>query len=395
METKAEVALKACFAYELDRLENVFRELLSLLGGPSVFFKAGERVLIKPNLLTSAKPEEAITTHPVFVQAAVRILKEIGLEVSIADIPGEHNLEINLDRLYRTTGMQDVAEKEGVKLLTGCKFFEEEGVVLNSWVREFDHIVSLPKFKTHSLTTLTGAVKNIFGLTPRLYRVNLHKNFTKPDDFAKMLIGVYRKCKPTITFVDGIMALEGDGPAHNGTPRKVGLVAASNDAFALDSILAHVMGLKPDDIATNRQARIQNLGTTTLEEIEIKGDALGDFLTGSFKLPPAYMLARIPSGLLRFLNRFAEFRPRVDKFKCNGCRICVENCPLSVIEIKGRKAKIDYRKCIDCFCCLEVCPIGAMKTKSGPLIYVLKIKEYFNALINNFKLKQAITEGRD
>lgn len=395
METMAKVALKACPAYELDRLEDVFRELLSLLGGSSVFFKAGERILIKPNLLTSAKPEEAVTTHPVFVQAAVRILREIGLEVSIADIPADYRLEANLERVYNATGMQDVAREEKVRLLTETRFIEEEGVIFSGWMREFDHIVSLPKFKTHSLTTLTGAVKNMFGLTPRLYRVNLHKNFTEPDDFAKMLLGVYRKCRPTISFVDGITALEGDGPAHNGTPRKVGLVAASSDAPALDSILAHIMGLKPDDIATNRQAGIQNLGTINLEEIEIKGDDLGDFLTGSFKLPPAHMLARMPDGMWKFLNRFAQFRPRVDKFKCNGCRICVENCPLSVIEIKERKARIDYQKCIDCFCCLEVCPLGAMKTKSGPLIYALKMREYLNARINNFKLKQAVTEGRD
>lgn len=392
---KAKVAIKHCNSYELHKLECILEEILQLLGGASIFFKPGQRVLVKPNLLTDAKPEDMITTHPNFVQAVVRILKKIGLEVAIADIPADYKLEASLERVYNATGMQEVAEKEGVRLLTGAKFIEEDGVIFSSWVREFDYIISLPKFKTHSLMTLTGAVKNIFGLTPRLYRVNLHKNFSEPDDFAKMLLGVYRKCKPTISFVDGIMALEGDGPAHNGTPRKVGLVVASSDALALDSILAHLMGLQPDDIATNRQAGIQNLGTINLEEIEIKGDALGDFLTGSFKLPPAHMLARIPRGMWKFLNRFAEFRPRVDKFKCNGCRICVENCPLSVIEIKGRKAKIDYRKCIDCFCCLEVCPIGAMKTKSGPLIYVLKMREYFNALVNNFKLKQAITEGRD
>ena len=235
--------------------------------------------------------------------------------------------------------------------------------------------------------SLDGAVKNIFGLTPRLYRVNLHKNFTKPDDFAVMLLDVYRKCKPTIAFVDGIMALEGDGPAHKGTPRKVGLVAASSDALALDSILAHIMGLKPDDIATNRQGRIQNLGVTDLEEIRIKGDDIKNFLGEGFKLPAGYLFSCLPKAVVKILSRFAEFRPRVDKFKCNGCRICIENCPLSVIEIKGRKAKIDYRKCIDCFCCLEVCPMGAMKTKSGPLIYALKIKGYFNALVNNLKLR--------
>lgn len=390
---KASVVIKHCNGYELYKLECILKEVLQLLGGASIFFKAGQRVLVKPNLLTDAKPEEAITTHPKFVQAVVRILKKTGLEVAIADIPAHSKLELNLERVYNATGMQDVAREEKIKLLTETRFIEEEGVIFSSWVKEYDHIVSLPKFKTHSLMTLTGAVKNLFGLTPRLYRINLHKSFVRPDDFASVLLGVYKKCKPTLTFVDGILALEGNGPAHSGIPKNVGLVAASGDAFALDSVLAHVMGLKPDDIATCRQAKMQNLGATNLEEIEIKGDALEYLLINDFKLPPAYMLAHLPRGMLKFLNRFAEFRPRVDKFKCNGCRICVENCPLSAIGIKERKAKIDYQKCIDCFCCLEVCPIGAMKTKSGPLIYALKMREYFNILVNNFK--QTITEERD
>ena len=382
---KAKVAVKSCFTYELDKLEEALTESLLLLGGSSAFFKPGKSALVKPNLLTNAKPEEGITTHPNFVQAVVRILKKSGLKVAIGDIPGEHRLEANLGKVYNDAGMQDVAQKEDVRLLTEMKFIEEEGVIFSSWIIEFDYLVSLPKFKTHSLMTLTGAVKNIFGLTPRLYRVNLHKRFSQPDDFAKMLLEVYKKCKPTISFVDGIVAMEGNGPAQAGTLRNVGLVVASTDAFALDSILAYVMGLEPDDIATNRQARLQNLGVTDLGDIEVLGGNLEDCKTADFKLPPAYFLGRMPKPALKFLNRLAEFRPKVDKSKCNGCRICIENCPLSAIEIQSKKAKINYQKCVDCFCCLEVCPIGAMKTKSGPLIYALKFREQFKKFVSTLK----------
>lgn len=382
---KAKVVLKSCFTYDLEKLEDVLTESLWLLGGPAAFFKPGKRALVKPNLITNSKPEEGITTHPNFVQAVVGILKRAGLKVAIADIPGEHKLEANLERVYNATGMRDVAKKEGIELLAGSKFIEEDGVIFSSWVREFDYLVSLPKFKTHSLMTLTGAVKNIFGLTPRFYRVNLHKRFARPDDFAKMLLDVYRKCKPTISFVDGIVAMEGNGPGYSGTLRNVGLVATSNDAFALDSILAYVMGLKPHDIATNREAKLQNIGVTDLEDIEIVGENLEDFKTVDFKLPPAYFLGRLPKSTLRFLNRLAEFRPRVDKSKCNGCSICIENCPLSAIGLQSKKAKINYQKCVDCFCCLEVCPEGAMKTKSGPLIYALKFREQFKKFVSKSK----------
>lgn len=382
---KSKVAIKNCLTYDLDKLQGALAECLSLLGGPSAFFKAGKSALIKPNLLTNSKPEEGITTHPNFVQALVRILKKAGLDLAIADIPGEHRLESNLERVYQATGMQDVAKKEGIRLLTEMKFIEEDGVIFSSWVREFDYLVSLPKFKTHSLMTLTGAVKNVFGLTPRLYRIGLHKNFIQQGDFAKMLLDVYRKCRPTISFVDGIVAMEGNGPAHSGTLRNAGLVAVSEDALALDSILAYTMGLKPYDIATNREGGLQGLGKTDLEEIEVLGDNLQDFKTTDFKFPPAYLFSRFPKLALKFLNRLAEFRPRVDKSKCNGCSICIENCPLSAIAPWNRKARIDYQKCVDCFCCLEVCPIGAMKTKSGPLIHALKTREKFRKFVKTFQ----------
>lgn len=379
---KAKVVVKSCLTYDLDNLEEILLESLLLLGGPSAFFKRGESVLIKPNLLTNARPEEGITTHPNFVQAVVRIFKKADLEIAIADIPANHKLETNLEIVYNVTGMQNVAEKEGVRLLTETKFIVEGEVIFSSWVREFDHLISLPKFKTHSLLTLTGAVKNVFGLTPRLYRINLHKRFAQPDDFAKMLLDVYKKCKPTISFVDGIVAMEGNGPAHGGKLRNVGLVAVSSDAFALDSILACIMGIEPEDIPTNREGRLQNLGITDLEDIKVIGDNLEDFQKFDFKLPPTYLIRQVPKTALKFLNRFAQFRPRVDKYKCNGCRICIENCPLSAIELQNKKAEIDYGKCVDCFCCLEVCSIGAMKTKSGPLIYALRLREQFKKLVN-------------
>jgi len=371
---KSKVAVKFCLTYDLDKLQDTLMECLALLGGPLAFFKPGKSALIKPNLLTNAKPEEGITTHPNFVQALVRILKKARLELAIADIPGEHRLESNLEKVYNVTGMQDIAKKEGIRLLTETKFIEEDGVIFSSWVREFDYLISLPKFKTHSLMTLTGAIKNVFGLTPRLYRIGLHKEFIHRDDFAKMLLNVYRKCKPTISFVDGVVAMEGNGPAYSGTLRNVGLVAVSGDALALDSILAHIMGLRPHDVATNREGSLQGLGKTDLEEIEVMGDNLQDFKTTDFKLPPAYLFSRFPKPTLKFLNRLAEFRPKVHKPKCNGCRICIENCPLSAIELQNRKAKIDYQRCVDCFCCLEVCPQGAMKTKSGPLIYAIRVQ---------------------
>src|SRR3989338_1881975 len=141
---KSKVVVKSCSDYELERVEGVLRECLYSLGGADNFFKPGGRALIKPNLLTDARPEEGITTHPNFVQAMVRVLKKEGLKVAIADIPAEFKLEANIKKVYQITGMQEVAEKEEIALLTDSKFIEEDGVVFSSWVREFDYLISLP-----------------------------------------------------------------------------------------------------------------------------------------------------------------------------------------------------------------------------------------------------------
>src|SRR3989338_8195649 len=109
---KSKVAVKSCSTYELDKVEKVLTESISLLGGISAFFRSGKRVLIKPNLLTDSRPEKGITTHPNFVRAIVRIIKRAGFEVAIADIPGEHRLESNLERVYKASGMREVAQAE-------------------------------------------------------------------------------------------------------------------------------------------------------------------------------------------------------------------------------------------------------------------------------------------
>lgn len=383
---KAKVCIKGCRTYDLADLEKAISECLDYLGGCSVFFKKGARVLLKPNLLTDAAPEEGITTHPRFVQAVARVLKRHGVDVAVADIPAEHRLEANSERVYLKTGMREIAEREGLRLLSGPKFVEEDGVIFSAWAREFDGLVSLPKFKTHSLTTLTGAVKNMFGLTPRLYRIHLHKTYVKSEDFARMLVQVWEKCRPALSIVDGIVGMEGNGPGHSGTVRDVGVVVASGDAFAADSVLARMMGLKPLDISTNKEGKRRGAGVVDVADIEIGGDAHLARAVPGFALPPASLLLRFPAWAVVFLNALAEFRPRVDRGKCNGCRICAENCPISAIDFPGRQARIDYAKCVDCFCCLEVCPIGAMKTKTGPLVRGLETLKVLKRWVDSFRV---------
>ena len=368
------VSIKKCGSYNREELGSGIKDLVERLGGIGAFVKKGESVLVKPNLLSNSEPSSGINTHPEFVRAVVRILKTVAGDIAIGDIPGDHGSVLDIDRLYSVSGMEKVAAEEGVRLVKHQKYEKQDEVLISSWVKEFDKIISLPKFKTHALMVLTGAVKNVFGLTPRIYRLNLHRLNPSPKELARVLVDVYEKAKPALSIVDGIVAMEGNGPGSSGEIKNLGFIGASADAVALDSVMAKIMGLEPRDIFTTKQAEDRGLGTADLTKIEILGDRIDDFMGGTYKLPPVSVLTKAPLWMLNILGGLAKLSPKVLTALCTSCKTCIESCPVEAISLDKGKAKVDYSKCVSCFCCVEVCPYGAMKTKEGPLFYAIKIR---------------------
>ena len=182
---------------------------------------AGRRVLLKPNLLMKRRPEEATTTHPLVVEAAARLLLDWGAsEVTIADSPGGPYTRPLLHSIYETCGMTAAARQSGARLNedTGFTTLRREE---NRLVREFsiinpvaeaDLVVSVCKLKTHSMTTLSGGVKNLFGCIPGLQKPELHLRFPEKADFGEMLVDLALTVKPALTIVDAVVGMEGDGP---------------------------------------------------------------------------------------------------------------------------------------------------------------------------------------
>ena len=139
------------------------------------------------------RPEEATTTHPLVVEAAARLLLDWGAsEVTIADSPGGPYTRPLLHSIYETCGMTAAARQSGARLNedTGFTTLRREE---NRLVREFsiinpvaeaDLVVSVCKLKTHSMTTLSGGVKNLFGCIPGLQKPELHLRFPEKADPA-------------------------------------------------------------------------------------------------------------------------------------------------------------------------------------------------------------------
>jgi ferredoxin len=227
-------------------------------------------------------------------------------------------------------------------------------------------VVNVPKFKTHDLTLLTGAVKNLFGLVSGTFKTELHKTYFKKEEFAKILVDIYELVKPSLTVVDAILALEGEGPGSSGTPRPVGAVLAGKDCVAVDAVLAMIMGVEPRDVLTTQIASRRQLGEARPQDITVHGERLESVTGRPFVLPTTSGLRKkLPPFVIDIARQLIKYFPAVDHARCTRCAACVDACPMKVISLKRDFITFDYSGCIACFCCQEACPLSAIRVKKS------------------------------
>ncbi|MCM8763057.1 MAG: DUF362 domain-containing protein [Candidatus Omnitrophica bacterium] len=363
---KSTVSIVTCKNYESSRVYRSVSQAVALLGGIKNFIKPYAKVLVKPNLLMAVEPEKGITTHPEVVRAVIKLLKEINCEIFLGDGPSVWGRQIqNLDELYRRTGMEQVCREEGIELVNFDKRRWRGKFPLTTWLDDCAYLVNIPKFKTHNLTLLTGAIKNLFGLVPGTYKIELHKNYFYERDFAKILVDILEAARPALTIVDAIVAMEGDGPATAGRLRQQNLLLASRDCVALDSVLALIMGIKPLDILTTEEAARRGLGRADIDSIGIVGEKVEEVRGEPFILPLTSIRQKIPRPFVNIARRLLKFYPYLKRENCIMCSACIKTCPAKAISIKKGRIIFNYSKCIACFCCQEVCPAGAIKIKKS------------------------------
>lgn len=327
------------------------------------------KVLIKPNLLMKRRPEEGTTTHPALVEAIAICLKELGVtNITLADSPGGPYSKLALAPIYEASGMRAAAEHTGMKLNQDFSTFERKtdgGVKVNSFtlikpVQDADFIINAAKLKTHGMTTLSGGVKNLFGTIPGLMKPEFHWRFPEKTDFCGMLVDLCETVKPSVTFVDAVVSMEGDGPS-GGTLRETGMLLAAESPYAMDMALCGVIGISPDEVETVRIAAERGLGPATESELVFLGDELRRF--SDYRMPHSKSLSfreHIPKPLQKMVPRLLSSKPVIQKKPCVGCGKCAESCPAKTITIVDRKAVIGYERCIRCYCCHEMCPVKAI-----------------------------------
>ncbi|MCX5700068.1 MAG: DUF362 domain-containing protein [Candidatus Omnitrophica bacterium] len=361
------VSIVKCANYDSALVEAAIREVIDLIGGINRYIKPQSKVLIKPNILMGKEPESGIDTHPEVVRAVIRVLKDINCRIFVGDSPSVWGKEIeNVDEVYRRSGIASICQEECVKLVKFDKRRMRKNFPLTTWLDECDYLINLPKFKTHELTLLTGGIKNLFGLVCGTFKTELHKNYFQVNDFSRMLVDIYEEVKPALTIIDGVIAMEGDGPASSGKLRNLGLLLASSDCVALDSAMAKIIGVNPLDVLTTKHASERNLGRADLNSIEILGESLPDLKIRPFLLPSSSQLSKnLPEPLINLAKRLIKYRPYPLPKNCTRCAACIKICPHNCISMEKQGIVFDYKKCIACFCCQEACSSAAIKVKKS------------------------------
>lgn len=364
------VYLQQCPDYEMDRLVEAVDRLFSQLG---VYddLKPGMTALLKPNLVMRSKPEEAVATHPALTAAVGLCVKKTGARVLIAESGGGPFTPATAKGAFAACGYEAIAKEYGFELYIQCKskLVPMENARL---CRQIDllepflegyYLINLAKMKTHCMMGFSGAVKNLFGAVPGLGKPELHCRFPEKEDFAQMLTDLCQFLSPDLSIIDGIWAMEGDGPT-GGKRKDVGLLLAARNPWVLDVAAETLAGMDPETLPLTVEGAARGLGPKDAREIQLVGGnwSFGQIFTPA-KSSSTDFLMRLPAFLRPLAQKITTPLPKIDTKHCVGCGKCAESCPQHTITIEKGKAHINYKQCIHCFCCHEMCPKHVINIK--------------------------------
>jgi uncharacterized protein (DUF362 family)/ferredoxin len=327
---------------------------------------AGKKVMVKPNALRGNPPDEAVTTHPAVLKAVIEELEALNpAQIIVGDNPGMANYGAN-EATFQKTGLLKAAGKYYRNIGKNVANIELASAIyqkvrVSKAILDADLYISLPKFKTHGLTILSGAIKNNYGILPGAQKARGHGLAGIPWQFNELVVDIFGIRIPDLIIVDAVVGMEGNGPISTET-RHIGKILASNNAVAMDATISRMMGFDPADLRFLQVAKDKGYGDYEAQQIEIIGELKP---VPGFKLPPTVheKIEGMAAETAGYIQRITLKRPKTDESLCTGCGTCVDECPAHALFIRKVYPEVDPEKCIACFCCQEKCPERAIELR--------------------------------
>jgi uncharacterized protein (DUF362 family) len=232
-----------------------------------------DRVLVKPNLITSHTFETGITTDPVVVEAVIMKIQELGKKALVVETAGGIT---SPDEAIVETGMMKVIERLGSEYINMGNLDDKVELKVENprAIKTFkvarlateSAIISVPSMKTLHHTTITMGLKNMFGMLTTPNKYPMHELGTN-----NFLYDICKTLPPTLSVIDGFYGKSGRGP-WSGTSVKMDTIIASVDPVAADATAARCIGIDPSTIDHVRWLHEAGMGEIT--NIEVVGDGI-------------------------------------------------------------------------------------------------------------------------
>jgi uncharacterized protein (DUF362 family) len=299
-------------------ISSALEELLLPYDGKLI--SGGDSVLIKPNLVEPRPYTSGETTNPHLVEAVVNWCYHQGAaSVNIGEGPSYFQSESDLIECFTVTGMIEVAERNKARWI----LFDQHPFVplpnplsmfsVSTFAFKFDRIINLPVPKTHYLTRVSIAMKNLKGFLKRVDKPRFHH-----DGYGihQNIVELNRIIKPVLNIVDITAPVQ----------KNSGFILAGEDIVAVDAVTTSLMGFNPKEVKTVVLGSQAGLGEMDLHKIEIIGEETKG-LKMNFESPQEWLRKNFP--LLRLIGM---------KEACSGCMLPLFNT-LSQFQKEGRKIK--------------------------------------------------------
>lgn len=353
MQMKSKVIIKETSYFDI---QEAVEQIMENLQVPV----EGKNILIKPNLLHPTEPEQGINTHPALIRAVVKSCqhRKAG-KIMIGDNAGQRMYGKSRQSFFGSHMGADL-EKYYVNLglwLEEIPLHTLHTVIYASrHIREADIVINLPKFKTHKVTGISGAIKNTFGYIPGGQKSRIHVMSETQDKFAEALSEIHAIKKPDITICDAVLGMQGNG-ASSTDLKYIGKLIASTDPVALDSVIAQMMGMDPKSIRHIVKAEAMGLGTMEFQT-NVPVEKIENFdLAPGYKNPELFPYSVSSHGLYRDAMRRL---PNIKKSQCIGCGKCVRECPVEMLQMRDNIPVLVKEECAGCHACQEACGCGAI-----------------------------------